>query len=256
MGAVHSGSISDACLYHLVERNRLDTKEGRDMRGVLLYARFKDDILAIVKGRDNLRSLVAEMRSNAKPCYEIEVEKVSKEQVEMLDISVSRAENRIRWQPFIKQSARYIKPSARHIPLGPESNHGRKIHASWPVSEIRRMFSLSTNRETAEHFRSIKVARFRRFFLDPEVIKSCENWLPPIKSQLAKATIPSDRTPNRTIRVILPFHPCQGRVPAMLNALVSKWKHILYRSLGSVSVQVAWRNHGDRLCDAARRRRI
>lgn len=79
MGAVHSGSISDACFYNLVERIRLDTKKGRGARGVLLYARFRDAILAIVKGVDNLRKLVAEMRLNAKSCYEIEVEQVSKE---------------------------------------------------------------------------------------------------------------------------------------------------------------------------------
>ncbi len=54
----------------------------------------------------------------------------------------------------------YIKPTARHVPLSHHSLHSWSVHRSWPVSEIRRMHSLSMTSCQLEVFKVLKISRF------------------------------------------------------------------------------------------------
>jgi len=198
MGAPHSGSVSDLAFMVLAESNIQNC--GVPDQGIDLYARFRDDILIIAKNPPCARRFVRGLEQAASSQYCIEVETVSMQGLPMLDTWIYRPETydgSLAWKP-------YIKPTARHVPLGSDSNHHMGIHRSWPITELQRMHKLSCDPRTSRGYRQEKLARFKHHFMPPSIIQLCESW-DPHAGTLQPSGCRQDMV--RTIRVIVPFHP-------------------------------------------------
>jgi hypothetical protein len=215
MGQVHSGALSDIGFWQLVE-----TKVDRNRFGILEWVRFRDDLLLVVKTREDANNCLVEMNRLAAGCWKIEVESISQFSAKMLDCMIYKG-------PSFERSGfldfcPYIKKTARHIPLCSRSNHPPAVHRSWPVSEIRRMKLLSLHRSVFEHFKFAKIARFTRFFMDPVTLRKCELWRGPIGKSTKSPT--RDKGAGRVCRLIVPWHPALGGLGIKLRVLFEEWQ--------------------------------
>jgi hypothetical protein len=198
MGERHSGAVSDLAFYMLCEAEIL---EKRDPLGILLYSRFKDDILVVVKDPQSCPGVTSALVDGASSVYRVERETFSLVAAPMLDLLVFKhtvdAVTQLAWKP-------YVKPTARHVPLSSSSCHSMSCHRSWPKAEIQRMFSRSCFDRDFQEAKEAKLERFRRFFLAEHVVRSAATWLP----RYAPVSCSSCLVPNvhvRVIRLVLPY---------------------------------------------------
>ena len=147
----------------------------------------------------------------------------------------------------------YIKPSARHIPLGALSEHPGYVHRSWPVSEIRRMHSLSETREDFFAFRDLKIARFAKFGIPPSTISECMRWSAAIKCESVKPSLCSCSIPDPLLfRIIFPYHRSLAAVlPTALQETTRRLQLMLasfWPAAKQLKIEIAWRNFSKPLC--------
>ena len=89
MGAKHSGALSDYLFYCLVERELLNEDGSCGLLELLLWRRFRDDILCILSSQRSSGKLFKQVCDSAKPCYTLKREDFSFAGVHMLDLFVS-----------------------------------------------------------------------------------------------------------------------------------------------------------------------
>ena len=180
MGMIASGHISDAVLNNTLEKGFVLKPGTRRKFGILFYARFRRDILLIVKSHADARHfLIEEMRTHAAP-FVLKVEGVSKHGCQMLDLEVcfSGVENdRLSF-------SLYQKPSSIWQPQSPESSHPFIVHKYWPIAQCRRIYSKFTNVADAERaVNSFKALYFNSFGVavsaepGPKLPKVSTSWL-------------------------------------------------------------------------------
>lgn len=135
MGLNFAGELADLTLCLLAERSPT-----RSLRNpcLLYYARFKDDAIALFKDWPSIwKPWLGRYVKNCLP-YKVRVEKISREWLPFLDISVHFAFDgscsRVLTAPF-------RKPSANKIPLASDSGHTPSIHLAWPKNEFARIRS-------------------------------------------------------------------------------------------------------------------
>ena len=242
MGMKHSASVSSACLYNIMEKECC-SQQFMNMYSVKVYLRYHDDILAICDHPRQAREYCGILIDRAAKCYKLAVDEVSLVGVQMLDLFVYKTKCtpkcRVEYMPF-------IKPTARHIPLGPHSMHPDSVHKCWPVGEVIRMSRLSKHRCSFEHFKQLKINRFKHFGLDSEVVKNCLEWSPTFPSAIAK-TFCRDKDPcfEKPLRMVFPYSDYVGvGIHHLCRSIQDNVNLLLQGDMQYIPFQVAFRNHG------------
>ena len=133
----------------------------------------------------------------------------------------------------------FIKPTARHLPLGPDSRHAPAIHESWPVAEMARMTNRSARPTDAVMFRDIKISRFAECFLPECVLKSCRSYVPRFPIQCGP-------TAPRKIFVVVPWHPSHAReLKRRIHEINERWaRAMLVTFKTEIKISIVWSNAG------------
>ena len=191
-----------------------------------------DDVLAVCTTELKALSFFDRFAAASSPHFRLEREKVAST-VQFLDLEVFMIRQgfrpRLSFRPF-------IKPSAKHIPLGSDSFHPRSIHRSWPLSEVKRMHARSDSLLDFRKFREIKLNRWKYFFMDPAVIATCSAWLP-VGPTLRNIACPVDALAAKVcvrdliVRIILPWHPAHRSLARTLRAIAERFD-VLFRPFG------------------------
>lgn len=206
-----------------------------------MYARYRDDILVVVNSPKAGKEFLAELQKRASPCWRIELEFASLAGVSMLDVQIFKGVG-FRKTGFLDFQT-HIKPTARHVPLSPFSNHPMHTHRAWPVSEIRRVYQTCRYPRQFEHFRRLKVERFQKFGLAPAAIKRCEAWRP--NHDLYRVGRESVRVFK--VRIVVGWHPALKNLGGRLRAVCARWAPLIAAACGwrgDVSVEVAYKLAG------------
>ena len=225
MGMRHSSTVSSCTFHHIVECLIL-AKHSQDLH---VYLRYHDDIMIVGKNPKVARPIVQELIGLAASCYVVKIEETSLWGVTMLDLFVFKYIGddglaRFGWKP-------HITPTARHVPLHSSSLHAKFVHRSWPLAEIKRMFSLSKFRLDFLAFRQLKVDRFRKYHLPESIIDECNSWAP-----IPKCVVPGEPKPavesGNVVRLILPFHPLveqtiRSCLPEIASGLINLCKGVV-----------------------------
>ena len=160
MGMICSGHIADAVLHNSLEKNFILKTGTRRKFGIVFYARFKDDILLIVKSHfDDVRFLIDQMRAKAAP-FVLKVESSSKQGCQMLDLDVSRVSGP---RNDLLSFSLFTKPSNIWQPLSPESSHPFSVHKFWPLAQCKRIYSKHS--DIAEGVRAVDSFKAKYFDL-------------------------------------------------------------------------------------------
>ena len=201
----------------------------------------------------------------------------------MLDLIVMRSGSGLSHKP-------YIKPSARHIPLSPDSSHHPAIHSAWPIAEINRMRARSVKLSDFHHFRYIKVQRFGECFISPAVLEKCMRFTP--KINMLNVVSCSDASQSNMVGAVISSADCAGPASQsnMVGAISSAncsdpvrhlytpihWNHTHGPSLSkeihkisdlwqqhlrekyhlNIAVKISWKNPGPPLFAIIRRREV
>ena len=121
----------------------------------MAYWRFKDDILLITSRKDRIRSFVVCARHRTQGVYRLEVEKVSRETVDMLSLRITRQGSRLIATP---------RPKPTAVMLSASSAHPSHIHRTWPLARLKSIFESCTDSRDANFFMTELIAQFRKFF--------------------------------------------------------------------------------------------
>ena len=225
-GQRHSGALSDYCFYRLAERGLVQNCRAVDYH-ILLYLRYRDDILFVAESWDYINPFLQKLSDMAGRCWKLEIDACSAMYVPMLDVLVHKerrgAMSALAWRP-------YKKPSARHLPLHDSSQHLRSTHESWPLAELQR-FSRTCMKDV--HFRQRRLDFIRHLehhFVSRSIIDSCRLWYPKVRSIFAKSLQSSGEVDRMWL--VLPFHAaCTVGVRRAL-AEVQKQFQALWSKLG------------------------
>lgn len=253
MGSKHSPAVSSCTFLSLVERHVCTNANP----GLLIYLRYHDDMLLVTSSRQIFEEVCGRVCELASPCYVIKVEEISEQSVCMLDMQIFKGR---RFENSGKLDfCPYVKPTARHIPLGGESSHSAGIHMSWPVAEIKRMWALSYNKSDYEKFKAVKVNRFEDFFLAPEVLEKCRSWQPISRhSSIARELLES--RPNSkclVVRLVLPFNPHLYKgMSRVMSGIASTYELLVANVMQPSALVVSWKNDSNALAIVLRQRRI
>ena len=241
MGMKAAGAISDLAFWASVEKplfNRLPV--GPKLCG---YIRFRDDVFAIVDNHIVGNLLGALFRKHGR-MFKVTVDEVSPTTVTMLDLRVHKLlPEQVDTQNCSLGFSPFIKPSARHIPLGPSSAHPAACMRAWPRAELLRMRSRSSCVEAARAAQERKIRRFELFFLDRFIPRDISAEAPcrsPCAMAFTRLISSSREHDPRTIRLVLPW---SGRLCGFSRAWCAfnkRWGPILAQVGLHINVQVAW----------------
>ena len=156
MGKICAGEVSDISFYAMAERRFALLASTRREFSLEAYWRFKDDGFLVFG--DIPRSKIDEFFSRLQVFsreFIIEVERVSRVSVPMLDLEISKASglhnSRLSYSLF-------TKPTSVWKPLSVLSSHPASVHCSWPLSQVRRINQRFSSTKDAE----IAVTSFKR----------------------------------------------------------------------------------------------
>ena len=187
------------------------------------------------------------MSGLAKPAYTLEIDGVDDDSVVMLDIEIYKSQRGANW---ILRHKPYVKPTARHIPLGSDSYHPRSVHQSWPRAEMLRLHKRASLPQQSLLFRLAKITRFAYFGLDEQALDKCLDWSPGIKGICIPAHLQTGSlvAKQREMYIAIPYHEAFFGVQTAINKVVDKWRQHLIESTGiSYSVKIAWSRASDPL---------
>ena len=245
MGQVHSGSLSDLAFWQIVE-SKLDFVR----LGILCLVRFRDDLFLVTKSTTSAANTHREMNRLAAGMWTVELESTGQYSACMLDCMLYKgpsfmSEGRLDFAPHIKETA-------RHVPLCDSSNHPPATHKTWPLSEVRRMRSLSLHDKAYHFYRRVKTRRFARFFMDPSILQECKTWrgLTGCRPKLRKEV-----GAVRVVRLVVPWHPAFRSLGTLIREICCLWEQaILAGSDGLIHLraQVAYSLSGCTLARSAR----
>ena len=250
MGSDHSSFLSSINFFHFVEQGLLCEGRGSSRAsGIQMYTRYHDDMLVAIDSPRNAKDLLAKLKVKSKDYYIVSLEDVSTVGVAMLDLFVFKSKDisltcRMSFRP-------HIKASARHVPLSSESHHHRHVHLSWPISEVRRMHTLSNNdEETFQLFKDFKISRFQQFGMPASILSKCKSWSPPSsRCESTKHIICSMPSKSRRVplRVIIPYHRTLAmNFPGAMHKAFDSIKLMLknvWPGVISLHPELAWSSH-------------
>ena len=226
MGAMCSGEVSDAALYHLAEKSVL-SRQYMEQVGVLAYYRFKDDILAILDGpRKDLHKFSQDLCRAVSP-FELQIETVSSERAVFLDVEIYRPKN------FVGGALDYsvhVKKSSQWTPLSKDSLHHPSVHEAWPRAMISRYHRLCKHSQAAQDHISIFLASLRRAGASQSFLDSL--------ATPSRVRRPKERRDVRSMFLVLPFFPqwLQSGLQGTLARLNAVWGARL-----GIRIRVSWK---------------
>ena len=142
MGMISSGSISDTAFLNMVEEPFACKRDVQRSHGIIMYARFKDDVFILHRGPiESAMAFIEGMRVRSK-FFRILVESVSRKECTMLDVHIS--------MPCIKYNSSFLvlapfrKPSSHWVPLRNDSMHTYHTHIAWPQAYLARLRALAS----------------------------------------------------------------------------------------------------------------
>lgn len=229
MGQIHSGTVADLAFHTLVEAH-IETV-AQDF-GLVFWVRFGDDLLVVTKNDVGSNQMFKWASERASPHWKLESDPVTKFSVSMLDVTFYRGH---RWLAEGKlDHTAYVKPTARHVPLGYRSMHHERVHKTWPVNEMARLKRLCLHECSFAAARAKKLDRFAAFFMRTDILERCRSWSRSVVQKQPKVF-------GRCVRIVLPYHPAVHSLSRCLREHLSRWIAV-FGFLGfSIQVQVAYR---------------
>jgi len=152
MGLPHSGDVADTAFLWYVEIPFILSARNRKLYGIILYARYRDDMLAILnhapaQGITPVNDFVSIVQRRAKP-FRVSVESISHQEVCFLDVCLFKGK---RWPITGKLDFKpYRKPTNIATPLNLTSSHPLKVHVSWVKAEAARLGKRASSAYLAE----------------------------------------------------------------------------------------------------------
>lgn len=241
IGMKHAGAVADLVLAEAVERQLLLK---RQELGILLWIRFRDDVLAIVRDPKASKAVSQTFEALASPFCRVKLESYSLVGSTFLDFFVYKScltgPGHLKFRPHVKETA-------RHLPLASDSYHAKAVHSSWPVGEMLRMARRSSDLSEAKRWQAAKVSRFQHFFLDGAVLQKCKQWqLCPVSEVARKACVTGcDPLAATEIRLVLPFRKEWCEIDNILKQLVRSFEaHVLFETGLRMKIAVSWSSAG------------
>ena len=213
MGLQHSGDLCDLTFYMKAEKWFMEDNVLEDF-GVLLYQRYRDDIIIVYTDRSGIYDFVRELKRRA-GYFRLKVEAVSKQMVPFLESDVWIRDGKLVLTPR-------FKPTALLRPLSHESVHPRHVHLSWPVQMVRRLSRISNCREAIHEAHKRLVARFISYSAHPDIIHAVRNADP-----FHRGTGVTKQRVS-TVWCRFPFHPVWVREVNMALGRFSSDEHSKY----------------------------
>ena len=164
--------MSDWALYRCMEKNLVQCSAAPSFQ-ISKYLRYRDDVLCFAEDESDANIFINRLQSAAGGVWELELDVMSWFCVPMLDVLLLKKDDAgvttIGYKP-------YVKPTARHVPLHPDSTHEPSIHRSWPLGEVSRFYKTSSSRKYFDERKDIFIRRLRHNFFDQSVLNSCIAW--------------------------------------------------------------------------------
>ena len=138
MGLIASDEMANLDFFEIVEATYVLRPEVIAEYGIVVYLRYKDDILlGLDCDEDSRTSFLAEFRRRAAP-YILKEDESSYTSVAMLDVVISKSVH------SSVQLSMYSKPTVQGIPLCSTSMHSGGVHRSWPTARFLHYDSICT----------------------------------------------------------------------------------------------------------------
>ena len=220
-----------------VQGPRLIIRQTQVKFGIILYARFRDNLLFFLHPNfPEIRHLIGILKSS-RP-WTGEVEEASSVSVQFLDanIWIDVAHRKFQWSPHLKESSLTCCLSIL-------SAHPTRVHESWLNAYLSRLWRRSSVLAWYLDYRQEVMSRLRRVGVDPSIISSL---LDTSHRTYKTCTWPKGSvTLNNKLAayhtwLVLPYHPAWARE---LNAAVRRFSvmHAQHEIAGiSHSFGVAW----------------
>ena len=101
-----------------------------------------------------------------------------------------------------------IKPTSLAIPLSSESHQPATVHHSWPITYVKRIFTLSTYIHQAEATANRFLANLKLHYTHPDIITAVKDKIGELaQNQRPTSKHHSTATPPPALWIPLPYHP-------------------------------------------------
>lgn len=237
MGMLFAGEISDAALYHKLERFIL-ASDVQEARGIHLYARYRDDMLLLVSATAESKQQLLRIMQERADYYKLELESDSAAGAVFLDTYVHKGQS---WRLHgTLDVSSHRKPTSIQQPLACSSAHPPQVHDMWPVAACTRLQNLCNYRAGAE-----KAISVLRNLLDA---KHGPGYFDTLHD------VARERPPKRTVSthshllikdswLVLPWHPAWSlaNMNKALRSCCETYGALLQRIFGhALNVRVSW----------------
>jgi hypothetical protein len=159
MGLIPSGEIADASFYELAEKRLMCSPSIVAEYGIVLYLRFRDDILLGVTCSQARRFELFQRFSTSAGFFKLEVEAVSSTKVCWLDLEIFKGP---RWHRVRRlDHALHCKATSIWQPLAGWSCHHVSVSKAWPIAELARINRRCSDPRQGKSLQDSFVSRFR-----------------------------------------------------------------------------------------------
>jgi hypothetical protein len=245
MGLTHSSAVVDAAFYIYCEARWAGLPCIASQFGILMYVRFRDDVLIIAADIWQCKTWLARLREYAQPVFVIELVDLSSSCVDMLAVRIMVNGS------MLETTAK--PPRSLGPPLSVRSAHPLHTLSSWPIAYLRSAMKLCSSEVLARQCVEQFLQRLTQYH-EPE------NFVELIRSQADRALLmrfgslspkskPDLRAGSGSLVkwLVLPFHPFwnEGNLNRRLRVRLSQpdvqvaWQ-LATRSFTSLAVRVAW----------------
>ena len=235
-GLHHSSECADLSFYNAVESSVIPHSR---RYGILLYMRYRDDILVAASNRARTTGVLRFFRALIRPSswWKIKCEQVGSS-VQYLNFVVSVVNSRVVTVPFFKPQ------KLASVPLCPSSAHSSGVHRSWPAGTLSNYYLLASKE-------SGRVEAFNKFcaiFRDHDI--PIPRLPSPIQRHCSTPSVFCKKVDGEELILWLPlaFHPllelelgkALGRIN-QCNIWAAAFSAAYQRNIRPV-LRIAWRN--------------
>ena len=253
MGSRHSGEVSDLGFFECVEKD-LIKQEVLDAHKILLYGRYRDDIIVIEEDKEHLFGKDSWYQMFCKKAgehgYVIEMEQMLVgcfTSVHYLDLWIHKTSKLVTEGKL--EYDLYTKDTAQKIPLGRLSAHTESTHNFWPLTEIRRYKERCARKVWFDKARNDFCAKLNKEMFPTEYVKKLKEMdYEDIGKRTGKAPENNENNP-KPIYWVLPYHPNvkKMRLDKIANEVLKE-----YGEEYNYKISIAWSKRHQALGDEMR----
>ena len=241
MGCRHSGNVADLAFARLVESHVL-SNEIKQQFGVVLYGRYRDDLLCIEDGDkpDRFFNYVHGIARDNGYCLEREQLTDPEKELESISyLDVRVLVPKYFWYFRNLQFDLYRKPTGQTLPLTPASGHHHSVCRSWPLCEIGRYYRRCSTRTKFEEEVNTFLGRLVHFGYQRSEVDKLRASVSRIANPSLCSGEKKKETDVQVIRWVLPFHPdvAASKLCTICNNVLERW---LLDSQRSFRISIAW----------------